>query len=159
MKFLGIDPGKNGGLALIDSTGNVIQFKPMPDSVEGLWSLLSQTIMVGSYAVLEQVGGYVGVPQPGSRMFEFGRSYGECLMGLTAAGISYRLSSPQEWQGGLGIVSPWTKAEKAKLGKKYKAAWKGFLVTEADRLFPKIKADAKTADALLIAEYARRSFT
>ena len=28
-------------------------------------------------AILEDVGGFIGVPQPGSRMFSFGRGYGQ----------------------------------------------------------------------------------
>lgn len=51
------------------------------------------------------------------------------------------------------------KKRVASLNAKYKTAWKNKLKAEAQRLFPSIKVTLKTADALLIYEYAKKEST
>ena len=101
------------------------------------------------FAVIEQNTGYVGGEgNPGSAMFKFGRSAGLLTMALVAAGIPYEEITPGQWQKKLGIP-PRKKGEA-------KGVFKNRLKAEAQRLFPRIPVTLKTADALLLAEYARR---
>ena len=159
--YLGIDPGKTGGLTLLRDEG--VFYQPMPATPLDLWIWMGTMLLttpVGSArtrAVLEQVGGYIKKkgPQPGSAMFNFGRGYGELRMALTAAGIRYEEITPRVWQKVLGIP-PKKESES-------KSDFKGRLRARAQRLFPSLELwkGTKTdqlacCDALLIAEYCRR---
>jgi hypothetical protein len=101
-----------------------------------------------SFAVIEKVGGYIGKPQPGSAMFKFGMSYGGLRMALIAAGISFLEVTPQQWQKTLGVSTKKKNETKGKFKNRLKAL--------AQQIFPSVKVTLATADALLLAEYARR---
>ena len=96
--------------------------------------------------VLEAVGGYVGVRQPGSAMFKFGENSGFMKGVVQTLGIKLVLVRPQTWQKafGLGTAS----------GCASKTVWKNKLKAEAQRRFPHLTVTLKTADALLILEWA-----
>ncbi len=149
---VGVDPGASGGLVLISPAGTVTSTK-MPDTDRDVWDWFRAAAdwpgTVRVVAVIEQVQGFIGEGQPGSSMFKFGRSYGSLLMALTAAEISFVALTPQAWQKGLGIA-PKTKTED-------KTAWKNRLKGTAQRLFPGTDVTLAVADALLIAEFCRRS--
>ena len=94
---------------------------------------------------IEKVSGFIGTPQPGSRMFKFGKGFGFLLGVLMALRWEINLVSPQKWQKSLGIG---TKGERSS------AEWKRFLKDEAQRLFPSKKVSLSTADALLILKFS-----
>lgn len=149
--YLGIDPGVSGGIVAI-TLGSVIKASAMPETEAEIWELISShshPFGDRTFAVIEQVGGYVGgVGQPGSAMFSFGKSYGGLLMALTAARIPYATVIPQTWQSDLGV----SKKKKTES----KTAWKNRLKARACELFPHEKITLKTADAFLIAKYCQR---
>ncbi len=176
--YIGIDPGASGGIASIYELGggSVGIAVVMPKTEKDLWNLMSngldQEDCESCFAVIEQVGGFIGGPSPGSAMFKFGMSYGGLRMALTAAGIPFEAVPPQKWQKALGIP-PKKKAtgtEKVQLTKgKHKGEWrvkktggesgtefKNRLKAHAQQLFPNIEVTLSTADALLIAEYCKR---
>ena len=163
---LGIDPGKSGGLALI--TGQGVHLWKMPDTAIDLWTLFGEIQLLAldrvwaTYykedafpitsaiaAVLEQVGGYTGEGQPGSAMFNFGRGYGNLEAFLIAAGISFTSKIPGIWLKEYGLK---------KRKDEPKGKWKNRLKAYACQLFPGVHITLSTCDALLIAEYARRTF-
>jgi hypothetical protein len=79
-------------------------------------------------------------------MFNFGNGYG-FIRGLLAANlIETHLVRPQTWQAGIPGLH----------GVKEKPARKRLLKEHAARLFPTAKITLSTADALCIADYARR---
>ena len=145
-QILAIDPGASGGLAWIDVAGkpNCI---PMPstfgDVVHWLKSLCHCGVTV---AFVEDVGGFCGVGQPGSAMFKFGKGCGVIEGALMALGFRVQLVKPQKWQKHLGLGT--TKSAGGK------AEWKRKLKAEAQRRFPSCDVTLKTADALLILDYA-----
>lgn len=157
--YLGIDPGSSGGLAVIRVSDEVrVIATQMLKTPRDIWLWLSQgkngdAIRPNTFAALEKVGGYIkGNPAPGSAMFQFGKGAGWLEMALIAADISYEEVTPQRWQKALGIPSR-KKDEKP-------TAWKNRLKKRAQELFPKLAAGSitlATADALLIAEFCRRS--
>lgn len=160
MIFLGIDPGMNGGIAVIGDTKYMAI--PMPDTEKELWDFLhpfgtpsirSLYHSPQSYAILEKVGGvhakHYGRADMGHTSFVFGKNYGICLMALIAAGIHYDLVHPRTWQKHYSLRRE--KSEKNSL-------LKGRIKEIAKKLFPKTKVTLKTADALLIAEYGRRTY-
>lgn len=148
--LIAIDPGHSGGIAFqLNDQGP--QAVPMPhtegdtvDLLRGLASNPAQTI-----AVVEQVGGYLsGHPQPGSAMFKFGRNFGFILGVLQTLGVRVELVRPQAWQKALSLGNSKDSSDKA--------AWKGKLKAEAQRLYPGLKPTFATADALLLLEFALR---
>ena len=151
MRFIAIDPGKNGGVAFFDKDGLIkaFPFRSESDAVEDIRSFCMKTWSEGDNItiILEHVGGYVaGNPASGSSMFKFGDSYG-FWRGL-AAGLACRLElvRPQVWERGIiGIC------------KLKGAPRKRVLKDTAARLFPGAKPTLATADAILIGEWGRKN--
>ena len=163
--FVGIDPGVGGGLAVVSRDGKWANAIAMPSAEAEVWKWFGQVIQISgrlfTFGCIELVGGYVGSynreegddgskSNPGSAMFVFGQSYGALRMALVAAEIPFEAVRPQAWQKELGIM---------RTGEVGVTQWKNRLKLEAQRLFPDIKVIKKTADALLIAEYARRKWS
>jgi crossover junction endodeoxyribonuclease RuvC len=138
---IGVDPGANGGIALIDERGNAHAHK-MPDTLQDLFELLN-SYSVGCdgncRAYLEQIH---SSPQMGVvSSFTFGNGFGHLEMALTAAGIPFERVRPQVWQKAMGCM---TKGDKNVSKRK------------AQELFPNIKVTHAIADALLIATYGAK---
>ena len=149
--IVAIDPGTRGGLAWIDAAERVT-CHPMPDT-EGELLVHIQDVLTAAggaenvTAYIEQVSGFAGDEHPGSAMFKFGRGYGFALGALMALRVRVELVTPQRWQQGVasGTQNGLEKAD-----------WKRKLKAQAERLFPGQRVTLKTADALLLLEYARR---
>ena len=101
--------------------------------------------------VLEEVNGFVGKAQPGSAMFKFGEGYGFLKGVVQALGIRLVLVRPQVWQKAFGLGTASRCASKSE--------WKNKLKAEAQRRFPELNVTLKTADALLILDWALRPAT
>jgi hypothetical protein len=149
--YIGIDPGKSGGIAALD-LDNVLTIK-MPETPADVLDYFHSIknympINYSCIAIIEQVGGYTGQGQPGSAMFKFGQGVGHLEMALLACSIPSESVPPRKWQKALGIS--------AKKKTETKTQWKNRLKSVAQRLFPSEKITLATADALLIAEYCRR---
>lgn len=155
--YLGLDPGASGGIARLDEHRLVVQSLENMTTAD-IWEYVRgfspQSTALGKdgyrpvFAILERVGGYAGEAQPGSRMFNFGVTYGQLLMALVAAGIPFEQITPGVWQKGVGIP-PRKKGES-------KTDFKNRLKARAQELFPGVKVTLNVADAILIAEYNRR---
>lgn len=141
MITIGIDPGKNGGIAVIDELGKAYADK-MPETLQDLFEHFDSLNMSHTgdrRAYIEQVH---SSPQMGVKSaFTFGNGFGHLEMALTACGIPFERIRPQAWQKALGCM---TKGDK-NVSKR-----------RAQELFPTLKITHSTADALLIAEYGRR---
>lgn len=148
--FIGIDPGKLGGLAIISPSG--ILTSPMPETEKELWewfNALPKYRGFGVYhACIEKVGAMPG--QGVTSMFTFGRGYGSVRMALIASGIPFDEILPQKWQKEMGVGGRKEAGGKAKFKKVLKA--------RAQELFPGEKVTPKNADALLLALYCQRVF-
>lgn len=146
MIFIGIDPGKSGGIAWMRDDFS----KPEHVKIDGLTELdlhnVVETIVNDSppdanevCAVIEAVS---ASPQMGvTSAFSFGRNFGFWLGVLAGCAVPYALVRPQKWQKAMGCMS---KGDKNVT----KAA--------AQRLYPNEKITHATADALLLATYCRR---
>lgn len=147
-----IDPGQSGGLA-VKYDGQPVQTFPMPPTEGDLLCLLRQLSAdpASTLAVVEEVSGFVGKAQPGSSAFKFGRGFGFALGCIQALGVRLELVRPAKWQKPLGLGTASTCASKVE--------WKNKLKARAQQLFPGIRVTLKTADALLILDYALRFST
>ena len=150
--ILAIDPGASGGLAWCDPQGRFVA-DSLPDTDGDLLAYLETVVTAADGAAnvsayLEQVGGFIGKPQPGSAMFKFGRGYGFLLGVLMTLRVRVELVTPQRWQKGLclGTSNGLPKPD-----------WKRKLKGQAERLYPGQRVTLATADALLLLEYARRT--
>lgn len=170
--YIGVDPGKTGGLvALLRHSTTVTQ---MPTTERDTWEWFKQ-VVGGSQrvvAVIELVGGYMGkgTEAPGSAMFKFGRGYGNLTGFMTATErISYEEVPPHVWQRALGIpprkkgnrrpvVNKKGKTVVKMVGGESKSQWKNRLKAKAQQLFPSVEVTLATADALLIALYCKRKY-
>jgi hypothetical protein len=166
MKFIGIDPGVSGGIAVLSESA-VLSFHSMPKTEEDTYYLLLK-VTNGEEdnirVVLEEVSGYIprrnkegqSEGQPGSSMFNFGWNYGGLRMALVALGLvegkQWETVHPKTWQKALGIPPRITKSES-------RGDWKNRLKATAARMFPSLMVTLKTADSLLLAEYCRRKHT
>lgn len=138
MTYIGIDPGQTGGIAWIRD-GKAAAEK-MPETERDVLDLLSGIASEGPcIAILEKVHSMPG--QGVSSTFAFGQGYGALKMALIALGIPHDHVTPQTWQKSMKCLTGGDKnVSKAR----------------AQELFPSIKVTHAKADALLMAEYARR---
>lgn len=148
--FIGIDPGANGGLAVINEGSGLfpIAVHPMPETERDIWFLLEVINPKETVAVIEKVHSF---PKQGvASTFKFGRNYGFLRGCLIASGIPFTEVTPQAWMRGLSITL-------RKKGEGSRSEWKNYLKGHAQQRFPNVKGiTLKTADALLIAEFCRR---
>lgn len=142
--FLGIDPGQSGGIARLNevSTSPVVAWS-MPSTERDIWDLLRDATCLSpqdSFCYIEKVH---SMPKQGVvSSFKFGKNYGTLRMALVALSIPFDEVPPQTWMKYLGCMSGGDKNRtKAK----------------AQQLFPELKVTHAIADALLIAEFARRT--
>lgn len=136
--FVGIDPGVNGGIAILSRRGRVVAARKMPATVDELAAFVS-TIPESSRAYVEFVR---SSPQMGVvSAFTFGCGLGK-IEGVFAA---FRMPLvgvvPRKWQDALGCRS---------------GGDKNVTKRRAAKLFPRIIMTHAIADALLIAEHGRR---
>lgn len=139
--FIGIDPGVAGGIAVVDATGAVRLAVKMPETEREILDVLKEpgpgyTVR----AVLERVRASPKMGVTGA--FTFGRGYGALRMALTARGIPFDEVIPQRWQKALGCLTGGDKNVSKR---------------RAQDFFPSVKVTHALADALLLAEFARRS--
>lgn len=144
MEFIGIDPGAGGGIAVVNNAGRAEAWK-MPATERDVYDLLAG--IPDSYAVIEHVH---SMPQQGvASSFKFGASYGFVRGCLIGCGIPFEQVGPRSWMKALGI--------RVRHKTETPTQWKNFLKSIAQQLFPEVRVTLKTADALLIAEYCRRT--
>ena len=142
MIFLGIDPGKKGGMAFIGGSGVhtvpfVMKFTAYQSSpVAGTLYDFAEHITA---AALEKVH---SMPTQGVKsVFSFGENFGWWQGILDAVDIDYELVTPQRWQTDLDCRTGGDKNVTKRL---------------AQELFPDVKVTHAVAEALLIAEWCRR---
>ncbi len=141
MIWLGVDPGATGGIARLGDGLAPYAWK-MPDTERDLSDLfrdLSQ--YADTFCSLES--GH-SMPQQGvTSSFSFGRNYGFLRGMLIAHHIPFEEVTPLKWQKALACQTHGNKnISKAK----------------AQQLFPGLKITHAIADALLIAEFCRRTY-
>lgn len=151
---MGIDPGRNGALCVVDNLGHIVEIHKMPETKAQMGEIL-QNWEPGTpwhefdvMAVLEKVGAFRGnSPQS---MFNFGRNYGQLEASLFWKNIPTEEVTPQKWQ------------QHYQLGHKADfptdTAWKSHLWHKAQMLYPKADIKKYAADAVLIARYCWERF-
>lgn len=155
MNFIGIDPGKSGGIAIIREDGSIAV---APFSEWEYRSLLSTLDCRADniVACIEQVHAFSG--QGVTSCFTFGQNFGWIQGLLYAYSIEAQLVSPVKWKRHYNLIFNKHVDKKA---------IKEASIEKARRLFPNVcmkrsvrcKKDSDgMAEALLIANYAKECF-
>lgn len=149
--YIGIDPGVSGGVSVQYPAGSVKTFS-CPETVHEMAVLLKE---IPNYnwdyvVVLEFVHAMPG--QGVTSMFTFGKNYGRWQGILAALRIPYKLVQPRQWQKHFGGMPTKKKNEKAS---KHQQRRKNHLKELAQSRHPELKITLKTADAVLLMDYAR----
>lgn len=154
MTFIGIDPGKSGGIAIIRSDGSVSVASFDEYEYRTLISCLDSTPS-DTIAIVESVHAFSG--QGVSSCFNFGRNFGWILGLLFAYDIEVKLISPQKWKSYFGLTFGKDTPKEVK---------KRASISKAREIFPDVslrktircKTDSDgISEALLMAEYGRRT--
>ncbi|MDA0707460.1 MAG: hypothetical protein O2963_00065 [Proteobacteria bacterium] len=137
--IMGIDPGKSGGIAVLELDGGttVMVTKVSLLTTRDLHDVLKSNRI--SMCYLEKVA---SMPRDGSKSaFSFGRNLGTYEGLLTALQIPFEYVLPRKWQTEMSCLT---------------GGDKNVTKSKAQQLFPAIKITHAIADALLIAEWGRR---
>lgn len=141
--IVGIDPGKKGAIAFLDKDTLEAEVYSMPQFILDLVDILKSKQENIFFAVIEKQQPF---PRQGIvSTFNLGEHYGTIKGILYTLQIPYIEVSPHKWQ-------------KEMIGIKKKAKIKELSLKKAKAFFPylDIGKNHNKADALLIAEYARR---
>lgn len=145
-----IDPGKNGGIAWVRD-GEKPCCVPMPETEGDLIQQIRCVANTGSASAavfyLEDIVRFMG-KTPMSHMAVYASNWGLVQGAIMYSGSVLRIVKPKDWQKGVGVGAP-VKDEK-------RTIWKNKLKARAQQLYPHLEITLKTADALLLLEYAIR---
>ena len=149
MIYIGVDPGKKGGYAII-MDGNSGTY-PWDDVAFALFiasmNVQSDILEEPIVCAVEKVGAMHG--QGVTSMFSFGHSLGYIEGVLTAEDISYQLVPPATWKREFSLIGK-DKAASVEVCRKL---FPGVNLLPTDKCR---KESDGMAEALLLAEYARR---
>ncbi len=153
---IGIDPGNSsGGIALISPSEIGVdcfsyRMDKMTDrDIASLFQEVRYKMESGTkvMAVIEKVNA-VFKSSP-SAMFSFGGNFYAIQMAMICNKIPFEIVQPAKWMADFSMK---------KMKGEGKPDWKRRLRQRAEQIFPDAKIETNTADAILIAEYARRKF-
>ena len=141
--YIGIDPGKNGGIGIIYNDGAYCKRCPatVSEMAEEIKVCMDIAPDIQKQAIIEAVHSMPG--QGVKSVFTFGEGYGKWLGILAAHKISYIQVSPQKW---LKYYNPLPRDKKER---------KNQLKHLAQQRFPGLKITLATADAILLANYLK----
>ncbi len=152
--YLGIDPGFDGAVAVLDGQGNIVTLDDTPTfMIKGGVKNKRQFDITGMKAILHSFDNQIAaleavhcMPEQGiTGAFAFGRGLGIWEGLLVGLGIPVHMVTPQKWK----------KSMMEGMGKEKDASR-----MRALQLFPKaelhLKKHHNRADALLMAEHLRR---
>lgn len=154
--WIGIDPGASGAIAALTEAGEVKILRLCKATNKEVYEFLIElSFAYECFAIKEKVWAMPAKNPDGSdrkmgaqTMFEFGVNNGFILGLLTAAGIPFEEKGPQTWQKLFSM-----KREKTESQTEFKRRLK----EKAENLFPNIKITNDQADAILIAEFCKRT--
>jgi hypothetical protein len=159
--YIGIDPGKTGGLAIIPTCPPEcdpdVQSWEMPLGVDKDLDVdMIYRIINGWNNPICIIEKSQAMPKQGVKgVFNYGVGYGKLIAILELSDIPYQEVQPQKWKKEFSLIN---KKGASKKDKRHS-------VRMAEKLFPEVKGQFKTkrgrlkdgmAEALLMAEYGRR---
>ena len=151
-RFIGIDPGKNGCIAIIE--GDSVALFDLTNNIEDYWYMMTYFTEpdVPTVCYVEDVHGRPGQSCVANTTFMKLAGYAEFL-GFSIAD-SFNKVPPQTWKKFYGLTG---KKGETKTQKKHRS------IELAKELFPSVAGELTAskdgrAEALLIAEYGRQQY-
>lgn len=145
MFFMGCDPGSSGAIAVIDGEGKYVSHLKLDDATErDIWDWIA-TESENVQSIQAAIENVHSMPKQGvASSFKFGFSAGYLRGILVASCIPFEVVAPQRWMKTLNCMSG---GDKGKTKEAAQRIWtSGVKITNAN------------ADALLIAEWMRRTW-
>lgn len=154
-RYIGIDPGSRGAIAIIDDNDNVLHIADIDSDIRTYWYYIvfiaNQDFSREYYGAVEDVCGRPGQSCKANTTFMKLAGYAELVTYLFAKDVEHYMPvKPQIWKKHFGLISHGlTKTERKHLS-----------IEKAKELYPQV-ADRLTpskdgrAEALLIARYCR----
>ena len=149
IKYIGIDPGKSGGIAVISDER--IEVKKCPETVRDMAFIfaliLHETPPSHVLVMIEKVWAR---PHDGrASVFTFAGNYGQWEGIVASHDIQLHYVTPQVWMRAVGCPKKLSKKDR-----------KNHLKALAKEKYPKLskKMTLATSDAMLIADYAKNIF-
>lgn len=151
LTFVGIDPGKHGAVAFIDSKGKLLEVLPAPliGKEYDIGHMHTMLDAYNSYEVFVVIERAQTMPKQGVvSCFSFGEGFGIWKGILTSLRMPYQIVHARVWAKEMLKGAPGEGKERG--------------IHMAKRLFPnwrpKLKKELQYADSLLLAEFARRIY-
>ena len=143
-KYIGIDPGKSGGITMVD--GNTFKSYKCPQRTEDMSILFSLLIgETSSYDVKVLMERVWARPNNAVRAaFAYGVNYGQWLGIIACHEIPLQTCLPNEWISYYGCSKELEYQER-----------KRWLKEKAKSLYPTLNVTLMTADSILITDYAK----
>ncbi len=149
LKVIAIDPGKSGGLCVVQD--DFIEAKKCPSTVHDMSLLfalaINETPPEFIRVVLEKVWAR---PHDGrSSIFTFAGNYGQWEGIIASHEMDIGYVTPQAWMKACGIPKKMTKKDR-----------KNYIKDLAKKLYPKLgkKVTLATADAIVLAHYGQEKY-
>ena len=140
--YIGIDPGKAGGICFL-MDDDIKTFKCPKTTHDMAEELILAKDIRKCTAVVEKVHAFPG--QGVRSVWTFAENYGTWLGILSALHIQYSLISPQKWMKHYGVPKMERKDRK------------NYLKQLAQQLYPDHKVTLYNADAILLANYLKKT--
>jgi crossover junction endodeoxyribonuclease RuvC len=143
--YIGIDPGKSGGVCVLNKFGSIEYMSKCPNTETEMSYLLEypssnpEKLDQNGFAIIEKVHSFKG--QGVVSTFTFGKNYGTWLGILSALKIPHKEEAPQKWMKHFGSMP------------KEKKDRKNHLKRLAQQRYPNEKITLNIADAVMIALY------
>ncbi len=144
--FVGVDPGANGGIAMIykDECTSWRFPKDRKQLIKIIKAIKRTNRVNRIVCYIENVHAFPTDAR--SRAFAFGKNYGVWLGMLTAFSLCYNKVTPSTWQSHFGSLPKEKKDRKNKIKQ------------IAQEHYPENKITLATADAILIALFAKEEY-
>ena len=143
--YIGVDPGKSGGVAFI--LGDSMYCFKCPSTAHDMVEEINFCKKLGTeyktLAVVEKVWSFPG--QGVRSVFTFGQNYGTWIGILSTLEIPYKLVVPNKWMAHFGKM-PKDKRDR-----------KNYIKSIAQQMYPGGRITLATSDAVLLAIYAKET--
>lgn len=151
VKFIvGIDPGKDGGIAVIDRSGMCVGLSRMPLDTDKEIDVCALKLFEDTYQAFCFIERAFCMPmQSTTSTFTCGIGYGKLIAALELKKIPYSEIRAQAWKKHFGLLKQ-EKIESVKLASTIFPSAKDLFYTPRGRMLDGL------AEALLVAEYGRR---
>jgi len=154
IKVIGIDPGKDGGVAMVGPGGELLRYRKVPKigkEYDESRMVTVIAVLCGQGARAAAIEAYIAMPGLASNaLVTIGVGHGLWRGAIAAAGLGYEIIPSRVWQ--VGIPGRSGANGKNLKGKELKQV----LIAHAVKRWPEIPKHSGICDAALIAEFHRR---